>query len=116
MAAYKRPSEADATKWVISEYFETAWMSIATPRKPLPIVLDLKILYSHLLAPLMPFPARSREGLQDRVERMEKIRSAQSELHKCEACLRKEKQFNRKVAINAELRDWKHELDKLTRF
>lgn len=51
--------------------------------------------------------------MQARVERMEIIRSRQRELEKCEARLRKEKQFNRKVAINAELRDLKQELEGL---
>jgi hypothetical protein len=36
---------------------------------------------------------------------MERIQLKQRELERCEARLRKEKQFNRKVAINAELRD-----------
>jgi hypothetical protein len=46
---------------------------------------------------------------------MERIRLKQRELERCEARLRKEKQFNRKVAINAELRDLKQELKNLTR-
>jgi len=49
------------------------------------------------------------------VERMEQIRSRQRELDKCEVRLRKEKQFNRKVAINAELRALKQEIKTLTR-
>lgn len=113
IAAYKRPSEADAGKWVISEYFESGWVSSNTPRKPLPMVFDLEALYAHLLTPLMPHPARSGENLQARVERMELIRSRKRELEKCEVHLRKEKQFNRKVVINAELRDLKLELEGL---
>ena len=46
---------------------------------------------------------------------MERICLKQRELERCEARLRKEKQFNRKVAINAELRDLKQELENLTR-
>lgn len=118
IAAFKRPSEADASKWVISEYFDGDWASGDTPRKPLPMVFDLDALYGHLLMPLMPlmpYPARPDEGLQARVERMERIRLKQRELERCEARLRKEKQFNRKVAINAELRDLKQELENLTR-
>ena len=79
----------------------------------MPIVLDLEILYAHLLTPLMPFQARSGEGLQALVARMELIRSGQRELEKCESRLRKEKQFNRKVEINAELRALKQELENL---
>ncbi|MDD2388421.1 MAG: DUF4391 domain-containing protein [Desulfobacterales bacterium] len=114
IAAFKRPSEADSAKWVISEYFKSGWFSNDTPRKPLPMVFDLEALYAHLLTPLMPHPARQGENFQARVERMELIRSRKRELEKCEARLRKEKQFNRKVAINAELRDLKQELEGLT--
>ena len=114
VAAYKRPSEADASRWVISEYFDGDWAATDTPRKPLPMVFDLEALYGHLMMPLMPYPARPGEGLQTRVERMERICLKQRELERCEVRLRKEKQFNRKVAINAELRDLKQELENLT--
>ncbi|MGO9315928.1 MAG: DUF4391 domain-containing protein [Syntrophobacteraceae bacterium] len=113
IAAYKRPSEADSSKWVLSDYFQTLWMQGRTRRTPLPIALDLEILYANLLTPLMPFQARSQEGLQAFVARMELIRSNQRELEKCESRLRKEKQFNRKVEINAELRTLKQELKNL---
>lgn len=115
IAAFKRPSDADSSKWVVSDYFESAWLPSEAPRTPLPVVLDLEVLYGHLLTPLMPFPARLGEGLKARVERMEQIRSRQRELEKCESRLCKEKQFNRKVAINAELRILKQEIKTLTR-
>jgi len=115
LAAFKRPNEADASKWVISEYFDGDWAPGDTPRNPLPMVFDLEALYGHLLMPLMPYPARPAEGLQARVERMELIHLKQRELERCEARLRKEKQFNHKVAINAELRDLKQKLENLTR-
>jgi hypothetical protein len=113
IAAYKRPSEADSSKWVISEYFEGIWVMSDRSRKSLPIVFDLDTLYGHLLTPLMPYPARQGEGLQARVERMELIRLKQRELERCQARLRKEKQFSRKVAVNAELRDLRQELKNL---
>ncbi len=115
VAAFKRPSEADASKWVISEYFDGDWAPGDTPRKPLPMVFDLETLYGHLLVPLMPYPARPGEDLQTRVDRMERICLKQRELDRCEVRLRKEKQFNRKVAIHAELRDLKQDLENLTR-
>ena len=113
-AAFKRSSEADATKWVVSEYFDGDWALGDTSRTPLPVVFDLEALYGHLLAPLMPYPAQPGEGLQARVERMERIWLKQREFVRCEARLRKEKQFNRKVAINAELRNLRQELENLT--
>lgn len=113
IAAFKRPSEAESTKWVISEYFDRDWVPANAPRKPLPVVLDLEALYGHLLMPLMPYPARPGESLQVRVERMERIRFKHRELERCKVRLRKEKQFNRKVAINAELRTLKQELENM---
>lgn len=113
VATFKRPSETDSSKWVISEYFDCDWTATDTPRKPLPMVFNLEALYGHLLLPLMPYPARPDEDLQKRVERMERIRLKQRELERCEARLRKEKQFNRKVAINADLRELKKELENL---
>lgn len=115
IAAYKRPSEANAAKWVVSDYFESAWLPIETLRTPLPVVLNLEALYEQLLAPLMPYPARQGERLQQQVERMSMIRFKQRELEKCEGRIQKEKQFNRKVEINAELRILKQELATLTR-
>lgn len=115
IAAFKRPSGADSAKWVMSEYFAGDWIPVDSPRKPLPLVFDLEALYAHLLVPLMPYPARLNENLQARIERMELIRLKQRELERCEARLRKEKQFNRKVAINAELRDLMQILEGLTK-
>jgi hypothetical protein len=113
IAAFKRSSDADRSKWVVSDYFESAWLPTDSPRTPLPVVLDLDVLYAHMLTALMPFPGQPGEGLQACVERIEQIRSKQRELGKCEARLRKEKQFNHKIAINAELRDVKQELGRL---
>ncbi len=113
IAAYKRPNETDSSKWVLSGYFETSWLSSGTQRTPLPIVLDLEVLYARLLSPLQPFQSRAGEGLEAFVARMELIRYRQRELEKCKSRLRKEKQFNRKVEINAELRALKQELKNL---
>ena len=127
VAAYKRPSEADPSRWVVGSYFEGRWVRESTEsaenqdpplssvpkRVPLPLVTDLGQLYEKLLDTLMPYPARQGEDLQRRVERMERIRLKRRELERCEARLRKEKQFNFKVVINAELRDLKQELEGL---
>lgn len=113
VAAFKRPNESDRSKWVISDYFETPWMKGGTHRSPLPMVLDLEVLYGYILNPLMPFPSRPGEEFKTQVERMELIQSRQFEIQKTEARLRKEKQFNRIVEINAELRALKIELEGL---
>lgn len=113
MASYKRPSDADATRWVVSDYFETLWLAKDSPRTTLPIALDLGSLYEKILAPLMPYPNRSGESVQHQVERIEQIVIKQREIEKCETNLHNEKQFNRQVEINAVLRNLKHELESL---
>lgn len=114
IAAFKRPSDADPAKWVINDYFETDWLDINTPRTSLPIALDLSGLYEKLLEPLMPHKSQDNENLQARVTRMDLIHVKERELEKAQARLRKEKQFNRKVTINAELRRLNQEIQQLT--
>lgn len=115
VAAFKRPRESDAAKWIVSEYFAGDWSPAGTPREPLPMALDLESLYGFLLAPLMPYPARPGERPGALVARMECVRRKERALVRCKARLHKEKQFNRRIAINAELRILKQELEGLTR-
>jgi hypothetical protein len=114
VAAYKRPSEADSAKWVVGDYFMSAWLPADTPRSPLPVALDLASLYGQLLRRLMPYPPREGESLKDHAERLDRIRSLQREHAKLETRLSREKQFNRKVEINAEARALQTQIDALT--
>lgn len=112
-AAYKRPSEADRSKWVVSRYFETDWLHEDTARVELPMVLNLEVLYHTLLKNIIPFPARKQETIAAFVERVEQIQSKERELVKVQALLQKERQFNRRVATNAELKQLKQEIEAL---
>lgn len=113
-AAFKRPSEADGSKWVFSEYFATDWVPEDAPREPLPVALNLGALYDRLLTAMMPTSAQISEDIQTRVDRMEAIRAKTREMERIKARLSREKQFNKRVAMNAELRAAKQELDRLT--
>ena len=115
IAAYKRPSEIDATNWVCSEYFESGWMPATAGRVPLPLALDLAGLYEQLLHRLVPIAARTQEPLRDLVARTEAVMTKAKEVSKAEAHLAKEKQFNRKVEINSTLRKLRAELEQLNR-
>jgi hypothetical protein len=112
-AAYKRPSDADANKWVVDGYFETDWLPNDTERAELPVALDLAGLYEQMLRRLLPMPPRAGEPLKAQVERLGLLRSKQNECRKMEVRLQKEQQFNRKVELNAQLRQLKLELSKL---
>jgi hypothetical protein len=113
-AAFKRSNESDPSKRVVSEYIESDWLPQDTQRSLLPVALDLGMLYEQLLAPMIPFTARAGERLGQRLERVTLIRAKQREVERCQAQLQKEKQFNRKVEINAELRILKQELEALS--
>ncbi|PIW27268.1 MAG: DUF4391 domain-containing protein [Rhodospirillales bacterium CG15_BIG_FIL_POST_REV_8_21_14_020_66_15] len=111
MAAFKRPSEADSTKWVISEYFATDWVPEDAARTPLPVALNLGALYDRMLTALMPeAPGQDGENILTRVERIEAIRAKAREVERIKVRLAREKQYNKRVAINAELRMANQEL------
>lgn len=115
VAAYKRPSDADTSRWVVDAYFSSPWQPADGERSALPVALDMTGLYEQMLRRLMPFPARSGETLKDHVERLSQLRSKQTEYAKLEARLHKEKQFNRKVELNSQLRTIKTGIDTLAR-
>jgi len=114
VAAYKRPNDADASRWVVGDYFERRWIPSSSERSTLPVALDMAGLYEQMLRQLMPLSARSNETIKDQVERLAQLRSKQTEYTKLEARLNKEKQFNRKVEINAQLRSIKTDIASLT--
>lgn len=105
VAAFKRPSEADSTKWVISDYFESEWVADEIPRNPFPVALNLGALYEKLLTALMSTEADTEEDMQARVTRLEAVRAKTREIERIKGRLNREKQFNKRVAINAELRE-----------
>ena len=61
----------------------------------------------------MPMEARPGESLQALAERHRSMALKQRELAKLEAQLKREKQFNRKVELNAHLRAVKAEVNAL---
>lgn len=113
VAAYKRPSAADAVKWVVSAYFSSGWEAEDKPRQSLPTALNLGALYDRLLSALMPQGVGSTEPLGVRVERIEAIRAKEREIARIKVRLSREAQFNKKVAINAELRETTKQLKSL---
>lgn len=111
VAAYKRPSDADSSRWLVDSYFSSPWQPADGERSALPVALDMAGLYEQMLRRLMPFPARPGETLKDHVERLSQLRSKQTEYAKLEARLHKEKQFNRKVELNSQLRTIKTDIE-----
>lgn len=127
-------SDADNRRWVIASYFETDWQPESSPRQPLPVALDMAGLYEQLLTPLVqekvasatddarapapqirdyaaagyavgtPATQPERLTLEQRIELAEAVATQQKQVERIKARLGREKQFNKRVAINAELR------------
>jgi hypothetical protein len=113
VAAFKRPSESDSNRWVVSDYFSTQWVPNDGARVAMPLALDLGVLYERLLERLISIPFRQNETLSELVTRVEHLRLKENEFRKITSKLAKEKQFNRKVEINAQLRAMRQELENL---
>jgi hypothetical protein len=112
-ATCKRPSEADATKWVIEGSFLLDWQPADTPRLPLPVALDLASLHDQLIARHVPLVPRPGESLRDLVARHHALQAKQREATQLEARLAREKQFARKVELNQQLRTLRSQLSSL---
>jgi hypothetical protein len=111
--AWKRPSQAEAGKWVTATHAFTLWEAADAPRQALPTALDMGTLYARLLEPLLPPRRSDDEPIAARVARAEEAAQIEREITRLENALAREKQFNRKVEVNAALRAAKAKLDAL---
>lgn len=132
-AAYKRPSEADSARWVVGDYFEGESQPEGAARAPLPVALNMGALYERLLEPLVVeqmgrlVPGMSEApqtlftadepgtlvSLEERIAEAEAIQRQAREVERIRARLGREKQFNKRVAINVELRAAKQQLERM---
>lgn len=112
-AAFKRPSEADATQWVVSTRFRGPCLPPSQSYPPLPAALDLGRLYAGLFAPLLPLPPRAAEDLARHIQRCETFTRLRRQIEQLTARLHRERQFNRKVELNRELKPLQAELEAL---
>lgn len=143
-AAWKRLSlnsrgEAAGARWVVGDYFESDWLPEDAPRAPLPVALTMGALYERLLEPLVdaqmarlmpnsgtdpgagvgetgqtPLLQDKTLSLEARIARAEAIKAQAREVERIKARLAREKQFNKRVGVNAELRAAKQEMERLT--
>ncbi len=114
-AGFKRPAQDASNGWVIEEYFETPWLDHKTPALPLPGALDIKSLYEQIMKTYIGIPVRRGESLESLVERVRLLKQCQRELRALETKMNSEKQFNRKVDLNAHIRELNHQITVLTK-
>ncbi|WP_289043844.1 DUF4391 domain-containing protein [uncultured Aliiroseovarius sp.] len=112
-AAHKRPSEADAGKWVISDYLRSDWLPIGTQRSPLPVALNLGVLYEQILTALMPIVPQTAESLSARMDRTHALKTKEREISQLKSKLKRETQFNIKMKLHGALQEAKAEFKHL---
>ena len=119
VATYKRLNQADKTKAVIGQYYASEWLE-DHDRIELPLYLKLADLYEHFIAQILPITSSEDSGNDDelvsielKLQRAQQLESLQKQLDKLKSKLRTEKQFNRKVELNNQIRLLGAQLDKL---
>jgi len=110
-AAFKRPSDAAAGKWVLSEHLRGAWTERDTPREALPVAVSLGVLYDRMLAALTPVEVRAGEDTETRLARLVQIKAKEREISQLQSRLRRENQFNIKVTLHGQLAEAQAEFD-----
>lgn len=104
-AAHKRPSEAEADKWVISDYLRSEWLAADTARNALPVALNLGVLYEQILTALMPIVPQTAESLSARMDRTHALKTKEREISQLKSKLKRETQFNIKMNLHGQLRE-----------
>ena len=113
-AAFKRRSEADASKWVCSEYLFSEWLDgDSVEAIPLPMAINLPELYQQMLATLLPIPPRETETIEQTLARLAEINSQQKKMVQLKKKVSAEKQFNRKVELNRQVKTIQKQLNQL---
>jgi hypothetical protein len=113
-ATYKRRSEADSSKHVLYSYLRSPWIQDDYKRENLPVVLGIHDLYMAILNSLSPIGKCEHEDMDGFFTRMNKITTMKKEIERLESRLHKERQFNRKVDLNKQIKVLKGHLEVLS--
>lgn len=110
---YKEAAGSGTAAFKVDRYYQTGWM----PEGDLPVHLEglsIDAVYENFVRQIAGDnlqEAAPGEALKESVERDEQKEALQKQIDKLQAKIRKEKQFNRQVEMNAELKKLKKELE-----
>ena len=85
------------------------------PNLKLPVALDIRSLYEQMLVPYIGISRRPGETVAALVERFLSIQKKTREIETAKMKMEKKKQFNRKVELNAFVRELQTEYKSLTK-
>ncbi|WP_317381651.1 DUF4391 domain-containing protein [Megasphaera stantonii] len=111
---YKETAASGSNAFKVSQYYHTDWM----PEKELQFGIDglsMDAVYENLVRQIAgdALQTDSEESLQASVERDKKRRHLEKQIAALESKMRKEKQLNRRMEMNAELKRMRKELNTL---
>lgn len=113
---YSGPGAASDTSKAAAPVFVSPWLPAAQAEatsQPLPVCTSLAALHAALFRSLLPLPPRPGETLQDQLQRLQQRDLLARQLAALQARRNGEKQYNRKVQLNAECRALKAQLQQL---
>ena len=111
---YKEAAASGNNAFKINRYYHTEWI----PENELLFSIDglnMDVVYENLVRQIAGeiLQTNSNESLKDSVERDEERRRLEKQIAALENKIRKEKQLNRRMEMNAELKRLKKELESL---
>lgn len=109
---YKEASAASGNAVKVKKYYHTEWMSDSDLRFVID-GLDIDAVYENLVRQIAGERLQSdnNESLQDSVKRDEEHRRLEKQIAALESKLRKEKQLNRRMEINVEIKKLRKKLE-----
>ena len=112
--AYKETAASGSNAFKVGIYYHTEWM----PEEELPLKvdgLDIDKVYENFVRQIAGdvLQTDSDESLKESVERDEKRQLLEKQISALQAKVRKEKQLNKQVQLNSELKALKKELESL---
>ena len=112
---YKEAAASGNTAFKVNKYYHTDWM----PEAELPLKLDglsVDAVYENFVRQIAGNQlshGEAGESLKDSVQRDEEIQALKKQISKLQAKIRKEKQLNRQMQMNAELKKLRKDLEEL---
>jgi len=111
---YKEAAGSGTAAFKVNRYYHTEWL----PEKELPIKLEglnIDVVYENFVRQIAgeTLQGSHEESLKESVEKDERAEELRKEIVKFQAKIKKEKQLNRQMQMNKELKRLKKELEEL---
>ena len=112
---YKEALGSGKAAFKVDRYYQTAWMN----EEELPVHLEglsIDAVYENFVRQVaggMLMPGEPQESLKESVDRNDRMEDLKKQIDKLQAKIRKEKQLNRQIEMNTELKKLRRKLEDL---